>query len=234
MLIKPLDSSSISHMEHQLRSYVIRPGRITKLQQKSLETLTERYCVDFAESKLDPSSLFEGVAAVVLEIGFGMGTATAEIAQANPQTGYIGVEVFRAGVGKLLSEIERRELANVRIVMHDAVEVVRSMVPDESLDGAHLFFPDPWPKKRHHKRRLLQPPFVGLLAQKLKPGGYLYAVTDWDDYAEQMLQVFEGCAQLKNAYAGYAQPQSWRPQTKFERKGLTVDHTIHEIYFTKV
>jgi tRNA (guanine-N7-)-methyltransferase len=221
-------------MEYQLRSYVMRPGRITKLQQKSLETLTERYCLSYSEAELDPASLFLEAEKIVLEIGFGMGTATAEIASANPHCGYIGVEVFRAGVGKLLSEIEGRGLSNVRIIMHDAVEVVRSMLPEGRLDGVHIFFPDPWPKKRHHKRRLLQPPFVELLASKLRPGGYLYAVTDWDDYAEQILSVFTRCAHLQNVYDGYATPQDWRPQTKFERKGLTVDHSIHEIYFTKV
>ncbi len=221
-------------MEHQLRSYVIRPGRITKLQQKSLETLAGRYTLEFEERPMDPAGLFAKVDSVVVEIGFGMGTATAEIAAANPGVGYIGIEVFRAGVGKLLSEIARRELLNVRIIMHDAVEVLRSMLPDSSIDGFHIFFPDPWPKKRHHKRRLIQPPFVELLADKLKPNGYAYTVTDWDDYAEQILRVFSGCRRLENSYEGYAQPQSWRPQTKFERKGLSVDHQIHEIYFTKV
>lgn len=221
-------------MGYQLRSYVVRPGRMTKLQRRSLEMLAERYCVAFREEELDPRLLFSDVSQIVFEIGFGMGATTAEIASANPKIGYIGTEVFRAGVGKLLSEIERRGLTNVRIVIHDAVEVVQHMFPDASLDGVHIFFPDPWPKKRHHKRRLLQSAFVELLSHKLRSGGYLYAVTDWDDYAKQILRVFTGCALLRNEYDGFAPPQPGRPQTKFERKGLAMGHTIQEIYFTKI
>jgi len=221
-------------MDYQIRSYVIRPGRITKLQRGSLDRLSNRYCLTFGEELLDLDALFPDCERVVVEIGFGMGMATSEIAAANPGTGYLGIEVFRAGVGKLLSEIERRELTNVRIIAHDAVEVCRQMIPDGSLDGVHIFFPDPWPKKRHHKRRLVQPPFTSLISRKLKRGGYLYTVTDWDDYAEQILTVYSGCAELKNEYEGFAPSLRWRPQTKFERKGLAADHTIHEIYFTKV
>lgn len=221
-------------MDYQVRSYVVRPGRITNLQKRSLETLADRYCLDAGGGEIDFSELFPNAARVVVEIGFGMGMATAEIAEANPDTGYLGIEVFRAGVGKLLSEIERRGLENIRIVAHDAAEVFRSMISDDSLDGVHIFFPDPWPKKRHHKRRLIQPPFVELLTRKLKPGGYVYTVTDWEDYAEQLLLVYGASPALRNPHHGYAPPLAWRPKTKFERKGLAANHSIHEVYCTKV
>lgn len=221
-------------MVHQVRSYVLRPGRITRLQLRSLEELTDRYCVGYREQPLNLAALFPEAETIILEIGFGMGMATAEIAEANPHVGYLGIEVFRAGVGKLLSEIERRGLSNVRIISHDAVDVCRVMIPDGSLDGVHLFFPDPWPKKRHHKRRLMQRPFVELLSAKLKQGGYLYTVSDWDDYAAQILKVCEDSPELRNEYAGYAPPRPWRPKTKFERKGIANHHSIREVYFTKL
>ena len=221
-------------MGYQIRSYVTRPGRITRLQRLSLEQLADRYCIAFRDGELDLHALFPTAKRIVMEIGFGMGVATAELAEANPDVGYLGIEVFRAGVGKLLSEIERRELANVRIIAHDAVEVCRQMVPPNGLDGVHLFFPDPWPKKRHHKRRLVQPPFAELVTSRLAPGGYIYAVTDWEDYADQILQVLGAQDGLRNGYSGFATPLEWRPQTKFERKGLAASHIIKEIYFTKV
>ncbi len=221
-------------MRREIRSYVLRPGRITRLQQRSLESLSAAYCVPFGRAPLDLAALFPAHRRVVAEIGFGMGGATAAIAQSMPDTGFLGIEVFRAGVGKLLSEIERLGLGNVKILNHDAAEVFAWMIPGESLDGIHLFFPDPWPKKRHHKRRLLQPPFAGLLARALRKGGYLYVVTDWEDYALEILDVLSRLGPLANRYEeGFASPQDWRPTTTFERKGRAGNRAIRELYFTK-
>ncbi len=220
-------------MNREIRSYVLRRGRMTSLQRRSLTTLRGSYCIPFSEERLDLAQLFPDHREVILEIGFGMGDATAQIAADRSSQGFLGVEVFEAGVGKLLSEIKRRELCNVRIIVHDACEVLRAMIPDGSLAGVHIFFPDPWPKNRHHKRRLIQPPFVRLVAEKLKRGGYLCVVTDWDDYAEQILAVLGAEPLLANRYDGYAQSQGWRPETSFERKGRKDSHLIREVYFVR-
>ena len=217
-----------------IKSYVLRGGRLSKGQQRAIDTLYSRYCIPYSERELD----IYGSEEIVVEIGFGTGDATARIAQENPEIMYLGIEVFLAGVGALMSELERRKLDNVRIIRHDAVEVVRTMIPDGWVSGFHVFFPDPWPKKKHHKRRLIQPDFTALLSRKLKEGGYVYAVTDWEDYAERMLSVLSGTPGLSNPHAaaglsGYAPPFPWRPRTKFERKGLDKEHSIRELYFTK-
>jgi tRNA (guanine-N7-)-methyltransferase len=170
----------------------------------------------------------------VLEIGFGMGDATAAIAQALPGTDFIGVEVHPPGVGALLQRIEQHGLGNVRIVQHDAVEVVERMIAPASLAGVHVFFPDPWHKKRHHKRRLIQPPFVALLASRLAPGGYLHCATDWQPYAEQMLEVLGAEPLLRNSAAGYAERPAYRPPTKFEQRGLKLGHGVWDLVFRRV
>ena len=215
-----------------LKSYVIRAGRFTTAQRKAYDSLAEKFIIPFSEEKLDFSEIF-AAGSVTLEIGFGMGIATAEIAQANQQKNYLGVEVHRPGIGRLLWEIEKRSLVNVRIIEQDAVQAAEKMIPSGSLEAVHLFFPDPWPKKRHRKRRLVQRPFTETLAGCLKPGGYLYMVTDWEDYALHALEELTATAGLRNAYDGFAPPQNWRPVTKFEQKGLAQDHTIWEIFFTK-
>jgi len=220
-------------MNRDIRSYVLRRGRMTSLQRRSLATLSEGYCIPFSDARLDFAELFAGLSEVVVEVGFGMGDATAQIAADRPEQGFLGIEVFEAGVGKLLSQIERRELCNVRIVVHDAREVLTSMIPDGSLAGVHIFFPDPWPKKRHHKRRLIQPSFARLVAEKLRPGAYLYVVTDWEDYAEQILAVLGSEPILANPYGGFAPRQEWRPETSFERKGQSKSHLIREVYFVR-
>ncbi|WP_461247296.1 tRNA (guanosine(46)-N7)-methyltransferase TrmB [Treponema sp. R6D11] len=195
--------------------------------------LSEKYIIPFSEDKLDFPGIFGNSAGVTLEIGFGSGLATAQIAQTHPEKNYLGVEVHRPGIGKLLWEIEKRSLANIRIIEYDAAAVAEKMIPENSLDAIHVFFPDPWPKKRHNKRRLIQNPFTHTLACRLKPGGYLYMVTDWEDYAVCALDALSSCPSLKNAYNGFAEPQSWRPKTKFEQKGLAKDHKISELFFIR-
>jgi tRNA (guanine-N7-)-methyltransferase len=163
-----------------------------------------------------------------------MGETTAAIAQQHPERDTLGVEVHTPGVGSLLARIAELRLANVRIVQHDAVEVIEKMIAPEALDGVHLFFPDPWPKKRHHKRRLIQAPFVSLLASRMKPGAVLHACTDWEDYAAQMLQVLSAEPTLQNTASGYAARPDSRPQTKFERRGLSLGHRVWDLVFRKI
>ena len=218
---------------NRIRSFVLRAGRKTAAQQRSYEAFAGQYLVPFANGEVDFAGIFGNDQAVIAEIGFGMGIATAIIADSNPEKNYLGIEVHRPGIGKLLWEIERRPLANIRIVEHDAVEVFERMIPSCSLEGLHLFFPDPWPKKRHHKRRLVQQPFTDVLAARLKPGGYLYMVTDWEDYASWALTSLTATIGLVNTSDGFAPPQSWRPRTRFEAKGLEKNHEVRELFFEK-
>ncbi|MAG13174.1 MAG: tRNA (guanosine(46)-N7)-methyltransferase TrmB [Spirochaetales bacterium] len=229
----------------KIRSYVTRGGRISKSQQRAFDELSDRYCIPFTPQCVDFSIFFgrtfreNAGPDIIIEVGFGMGIATAKIAQNNPKNYYICIEVFKAGIGKLLSEIRDRNLRNVRIIAHDASEVFLQMAPDASLSGIHVFFPDPWPKKRHHKRRLIKPPFLNLACAKLKPGGYFYAVSDWDSYAAEILAACNHEELLTNPYktsgnGGYALPISWRPRTRFEEKGMNLNHAIREIFFIKI
>ena len=213
-----------------LKSYVIRTGHFTQAQKKAYESLADKFIV--RTEKVDFKNIFNNDFGVTLEIGFGMGNTTAEIAQANPGKNYLGIEVHRPGIGKLLWEIEKRALFNIRIIENDAKLVIKDMLPEKSLDAIHIFFPDPWPKKRHHKRRLVQRPFTDNLAACIKPGGYLYMVTDWEDYALSALSELNLTPGLKNAWDGFAPAVPWRPKTKFELKGLAKEHLIRELYFT--
>ena len=206
------------------KSYVIRAGRFTDAQKNAYDKLSEKFIIPFSEEKINSNN-------TIMEIGFGMGIATAAIAQANPDKNYLGIEVHRPGIGRLLWEIEKKALSNIRIIEFDAVQVVEHMIQPASLEGIHLFFPDPWPKKRHHKRRLIQRPFTEKLASCLKPGGYLYMVTDWEDYAFFALEELNATIGLKNEYNDFAPPQEWRPKTKFENKGLAKGHAIKELLF---
>ena len=217
-----------------IKSYVLRAGRETPAQRRSYDLLSPQFVVPFRESPLDFAALFGNGKPVVMEIGFGMGEATAVIAAENPGNNYLGIEVYRPGVGRLLWDISQRSIPNIRIVEHDAVEVAVKMIPPGSLAGIHLFFPDPWPKKRHHKRRLVKRPFTEILAYRLRPGGYLYMVTDWEDYANWALEELAATKGLANAYGGFAQPMDWRPSTSFERKGLEKKHAVKELYFKEV
>ncbi len=215
-------------MKRGIRSFVLRQGRTTPSQQRALAELSPRFGIAYAEHLLDFAATFGRRAPVVVEVGSGMGETTAAIAQVNPDTDYLAIEVHGPGVGSLLKKIEALGLGNLRVIRHDAVEVLERMIPDGSLAGLHLFFPDPWPKKRHHKRRLVQPPFVALVARKLSAGGYLHAATDWADYAEQMASVFSGEPSLEKADLSKA-----RPVTKFERRGIGLGHPVRDLLFVR-
>ncbi len=216
-----------------IRSYVVRPGRMGPGQQRALAELGPRYALPFAAQPLDWSRVFGRVAPCVLEIGFGMGDATAQVAAAQPDTDFIGVEVHPPGVGALLKRIGELQLSNLRIVQHDAVDVLQQMLQPDSLVGVHLWFPDPWHKKRHHKRRLVQPALVSLLASRLKADGYLHAATDWQPYAEQMLQVLSAEPKLANSARDYVPKPDWRPLTKFEQRGVRLGHGVWDLVFRK-
>ena len=220
-------------VSRHIRSYVLRQGRVSNAQQRACETLLPRYGVSFSEARLDLEKLFGRNAPKILEIGFGMGESTAVIAAAQPENDYLGIEVHTPGVGNLLKLIDAQALTNVRIIQHDAVEVLRHMIAPGTLDGIHIFFPDPWPKNRHHKRRLIQAPLVSVLTEKLKPGGYLHAATDWHEYAEQILAVFAATPALKNTAADYAPRPEYRPRTKFETRGLRLGHGVWDIVFIR-
>lgn len=216
-----------------IRSYVMRAGRTTEGQAKALSELGPRFVLPYQEQVVDFASIFGRTAPVVLEIGFGMGDATAKIAQGLPETDFIGCEVHEPGVGALLKQIGERGLSNLRIVQHDAVEVMEHMIPPASLAGIHIFFPDPWHKKRHHKRRLIQAPFVAKLVTRLAPGGYLHCATDWEPYAQQMLEVLGAEPALVNTAQGYAIKPEYRPLTKFENRGLRLGHGVWDLVFKK-
>ncbi|MEO8485647.1 MAG: tRNA (guanosine(46)-N7)-methyltransferase TrmB [Betaproteobacteria bacterium] len=214
-----------------VRSYVLRQGRVSPAQARALDTLASRYCVPFGRSPLDFARTFGRNAPVVVEIGCGMGETTAAIAAAHRETDFLGIEVHAPGIGAILNRIEAGKLANLRMVQHDAVEVVDAMIPPGSLAGVHVYFPDPWPKKRHHKRRLLKPTFVHALAQRIVPGGYLHAATDWAPYAEEILATLSSEALLANTAQRYAPRPAWRPQTKFETRGLKLGHEVFDLVF---
>ncbi len=219
--------------QRPIRSFVLRQSRTSTAQQRAVDTLLPRWGIHYAEQPLDLQTAFGRCAPVVLEIGFGMGESTAACATLHPEQDFLGVEVHTPGVGNLLKLIDAQGLGNVRIVRHDAVEVLRHMLPPGSLAGVHVFFPDPWPKKRHHKRRLIQPPLVHLLAQRLAPGGYLHLATDWEEYARQMLEVLSAEPLLENTAAGFAPRPESRPLTKFEQRGLRLGHGVWDLLFRR-
>jgi len=217
-----------------IRSFVLRQGRISNAQRRALADLLPVYGVPFSPAALDLDRVFGRAAPRILEIGFGMGETTATIAQQHPEKDFLGVEVHTPGVGSLLKRVAELHLKNVRVIQHDAVEVLRHMIPPAALDGVHIFFPDPWPKKRHHKRRLIQPPFLALLASRMKREATVHACTDWEDYAQQMLEVLSAEPLLENTVSGYADRPHTRPQTKFERRGLELGHRVWDLVFTKI
>jgi tRNA (guanine-N7-)-methyltransferase len=217
-----------------VKSFVLRAGRLGPGQQRALEELGPRFCLPYSPAPLTLADAFGNANPVVLEIGFGMGETTAHIAAALPGTNFLGVEVHVPGVGALLKRIGEQQLANLRIVRHDAVEVLQHMIAPGTLAGVHVFFPDPWHKKKHHKRRLVQPKLVSLLASRLQPGGYLHCATDWQEYAEQMLAVLGAEPALRNTTEGYAPRPAYRPVTKFEKRGLKLGHGVWDLVFESV
>ncbi len=217
----------------RIRSYVLRAGRVGSGPARALAELGPRFVLPYRAEPLDVEAVFGRRAPLILEIGFGMGEGLAEIAAAHPENDYLGVEVHTPGVGALLKQIGERGLANVHIVQHDAVDVLTHMLAPASLAGVHIFFPDPWHKKRHHKRRLIRPPLAALLASRLAPGGYIHLATDWQDYAEQMLAVLRAEPLLQNTVADYAPRPDTRPLTKFEQRGLRLGHGVWDLVFRR-
>lgn len=217
----------------RIRSFVLRQGHLSKGQERALDELGPKFCLQYQPALLDMDAAFGRQAPHILEIGFGMGSATAEIAAGLPEKDFLGVEVHTPGVGSLLKLIGEQALGNIRIIQHDAVEVLENMLAENTLDGVHVFFPDPWHKKRHNKRRLIQPEFVKLLVSRIKPGGYLHLATDWEDYAIQMLDVLSAEPALKNTASGYAPRPDYRPLTKFENRGIKLGHGVWDLVFVK-
>ncbi len=217
----------------RIKSFVTRAGRMGSGQIRALAELAPKYTLPYSSEAPDWDAVFGRQAPRVLEIGFGMGDATAKIAATLPHIDFIGCEVHEAGVGSLLQRIEEAHLGNVRILQHDAVEVLASMIPKASLHGVHLFFPDPWHKKRHHKRRLVQPAFIADLVRYIAPGGYFHAATDWEPYAQQMLAVLGDEPQLQNTAADFAEKPAYRPLTKFEARGLRLGHGVWDLVFQR-
>lgn len=229
---QPEDSAQTRDHGH-IRSFVHRRSHITLGQQQALDRLLPQWSIAYQPGLLNIEKAFARAAPTILEIGFGMGETTEKIAIARPEDNFLGVEVFNAGVGALLKRIDASGLQNIRIIQHDAVEVARDMIAPNSLAGVHIYFPDPWPKTRHHKRRLIQAPFVALLASRIAPGGYIHCATDWENYAQQMLEVLSTEPTLVNTSEGYAPRPDYRPQTKFETRGLRLGHGVWDLIFKR-
>jgi len=228
------DAATEDLKQRRIRSFVLRQGRLTKGQERALETGLPKFGIPYVPEAVDLSAKFSRVESKkILEIGFGMGETTAKIAQTLPDCDFLAAEVHTPGVGSLLKLIEEQALTNIRIIQHDVVEVLQHMLPDASLDGVHIFFPDPWHKKRHHKRRLIQGEFVKLLCTKLKAGGYLHVATDWQEYAEWVLEVLSAEPQLQNTAVDYAEKPSYRPLTKFENRGIKLGHGVWDMVFSR-
>ena len=223
----------MEHPRRPIRSYVLRQGRVSNAQQRAYEALLPQFGIPFSHEVIDLDRAFGRRAPRILEIGFGMGETTAQIAATHPENDYLGIEVHTPGVGGLLKRLGERTLTNVRVIQHDAVEVLTHMIAPSSFDAAHIFFPDPWPKKRHHKRRLIQPAFVALLAERMKPGAYLHVATDWENYAEQILTALSAETLLVNTARAYTRRPGDRPLTKFETRGLKLGHRVWDIVFRR-
>ena len=221
--------------QRRIRSFVLRQGRLTKGQARALETVFPKFGITYKPELLDLNGQFgRSGSKKILEIGFGMGETTAKIAQTLPECDFLAAEVHTPGVGALLKLIDELVLTNVRVIQHDVVEVLQNMLADASLDGVHIFFPDPWHKKRHHKRRLIQAEFVKLLCTKLKSGGYIHVATDWQEYAEWVLEVLNAETQLQNTAKDYAEKPVYRPLTKFENRGIKLGHGVWDMVFKRV
>ncbi|MCQ9327544.1 tRNA (guanosine(46)-N7)-methyltransferase TrmB [Neisseria dentiae] len=229
----PSDAETAEQHKRSIRSFVLRQGHMTAAQQRAIDTLWPQFGLDYRAEPADLNAAFGRTNPKVLEIGFGMGTATVEIAKRLPQADFLAIDVHGPGVGNILKLIEEENVGNIRVMRHDAVEVVENMLADGSLDGIHIFFPDPWHKKRHNKRRLIQTPFVAKLLPKLKSGGYIHLATDWEEYAVQMLEVLNGFESLQNTAADYAPTPDYRPETKFEARGKRLGHGVWDLVFVR-
>jgi tRNA (guanine-N7-)-methyltransferase len=216
-----------------IRSFVRREGKMTTGQQTAIEKFWPDYGVDLGEQELDLADLFGREAQVILEIGFGNGLSLAEMAEASPKQNFFGIEVHRPGVGSLLVQVGQRGLENIRVSQEDAVQVFSHQIPEASLDRVQIFFPDPWHKKKHHKRRLIQDEFVAMLVKKLKPSGVIHVATDWENYAEHILTVLERSEGLQNTTENYAAKPDYRPSTKYEARGVRLGHGVWDIIFVR-
>jgi tRNA (guanine-N7-)-methyltransferase len=230
----PDGGSPVAGRRRSIRSFVIRAGRLTRAQQRALDELWPQFGVEFTGHMLELDNVFARSAPTVLEIGFGDGKSLAQMAAAEPDKDFLGIEVHPPGVGSLLIQIEQIGLSNVRIINHDAVEVLAQAIPEASIDRVQIYFADPWPKKKHHKRRIIQPAFIDRVCNVMKPGGVLHLATDWQDYAEHMLDVLRAEPRLKNmSQSGdYVTRPAWRPQTKFETRGQRLGHGVWDLLFT--
>ncbi len=226
-------AADIDAPRRAIRSFVLRQGRVSAAQQRAYDELLPKFGVPYRQTRLDFDAVLGRTGEKYLEIVFGMGETTARIAVAHPDYDYLAIEVHTPGVGALLKTIGEQAILNIRIVQHDAVEVLHNMIATETFHGVHIFFPDPWPKNRHHKRRLIQAPFVALLASKLQPDGYLHVATDWEEYAQQILSVLSMEPMLQNTAMDYAPRPDYRPLTKFEARGLRLGHGVWDIVFWK-
>ncbi|WP_047552395.1 tRNA (guanosine(46)-N7)-methyltransferase TrmB [Methylotenera sp. G11] len=230
--IEATDANDAS--QRRIRSFVLRQGRLTKGQARALETVFPKFGITYKPELLDLATQFgRADSKKILEIGFGMGETTAKIAQTLPECDFLAAEVHTPGVGALLKLIDESALTNIRVIQHDVVEVLQNMLPEASLDGIHIFFPDPWHKKRHHKRRLIQAEFVKLLCTRLKPGAYIHVATDWQEYAEWVLEVLSAEPQLQNTAKDYAEKPAYRPLTKFENRGIKLGHGVWDMVFIR-
>lgn len=218
-----------------IKSFVLRQGKMTIGQKNAIEQLLPLYGIEYTPNPINFADTFSNHNPVIIEIGFGMGTATWQIARQHPEINYLGIEVHGPGVGTLLMQIKEHDISNLKIIQHDAMEVIKMMVPDNSIAGFHIFFPDPWPKKRHHKRRIVQTEFIELLTQKLTTNGCIHLATDWQEYAQWMLNILSQNPKLKNSAASgqFAQTQTLRPITKFEQRGINLGHGIWDLIFVK-
>lgn len=227
------DSSNISSHHRPIRSFVKREGKLTTGQQNAIDQLWPTHGVDLSDQQLNLNQLFGRSAPVVLEIGFGNGLSLADMAETHADVNFFGVEVHKPGVGSLLVQVKKRALNNVRVSIDDAVQVLEQQIADQSVHRVQIFFPDPWHKKRHHKRRLIQPKFVATLIRKLEPGGQIHVATDWENYAEHILDVLSANQKLHNIAADYAPKPAYRPSTKYEARGIRLGHGVWDIIFQR-
>ncbi|PIT20628.1 tRNA (guanosine(46)-N7)-methyltransferase TrmB [Snodgrassella communis] len=224
---------SNEHHTRSIRSFVLRQGHMTAAQQRAIDTQWSQYGIDYHKNRVDLNTIFNRNAPKILEIGFGMGVATAAIAQNLPAYDFLAIDVHGPGVGNLLKLIQEQKIQNIKVMRHDAVEVVNNMLSNNTLHGIHIFFPDPWHKKRHHKRRLIQIPFIEQLLPKLQKDGYIHLATDWQEYAEQMLEVLTSFSELQNTATDFATTPAYRPETKFEARGKRLGHNVWDLVFVK-